>query len=118
MASRDHAPSTRGPKMSEMIERVAKAIRSELLRQGVLYESPELGANDLMFACEGDVADLGSVVRATIEAMREPTEAMFEAGWDATDIASHPDQHPDDVDNPAVCWSAMIDAALGPQVES
>lgn len=37
--------------------------------------------------------------REAIEAMREPTDAMVDVGWDAPD-------------HPAVVFSAMIDAAL------
>lgn len=42
---------------------------------------------------------------------REPTEAMFEAGFDATWVELHPGEHPDDVNNPAVCWRAMLSAS-------
>ena len=42
---------------------------------------------------------------------REPTEAMFEAGFDATSVELHPGEHPDDVNNPAVCWRAMLSAS-------
>lgn len=39
--------------------------------------------------------------RAAVEAMREPTSSMVEAGrWPAED------------DGPVACWKAMIDAAL------
>lgn len=38
--------------------------------------------------------------RAAIEAMREPTESMVEAGWNAPG------------DQPQTHWEAMIDAAL------
>ncbi len=41
----------------------------------------------------------------------EPTEAMFEAGFDATSVELHPGEHPDDVNNPAVCWRAMLSAS-------
>jgi hypothetical protein len=67
--------------MSEMIEHVARAINAELFRQGV-------------------IVNFGTVLaRAAIESMREPTEAMYEAGGMAEGEA------PD-------LWRAMIDAAL------
>jgi len=68
--------------MSEMIERVAKAI----------YE-----AMDLSDGLDGTAAK--TYARAAIEAMREPTEAMLNASyltsWDADEV-----------------WKDMIDAAL------
>ena len=53
--------------------------------------------------------------RAAIEAMREPTEAMMDAGWNA--------QPEDDIDGPLSVsvrapYRAMIDAALGEEEKS
>jgi hypothetical protein len=78
--------------MSEMVDRVAAAIR------------PLLYGSDLMADSE-----VGDIARAAIEAMREPTEAMVEAGWD-TGLEYGPGDAL--AVNPEVCFSAMIDAAL------
>lgn len=78
--------------MSEMIERVAKAIMT---------------ANDqstgirFSYLCH-------DMARAAIEAMREPTRAMVEAAHDKLDWG-----YPDGVDaNFYVAWEEMIDEAL------
>lgn len=79
--------------MENMVERVARAL--------------ELGA----FFSEADIHQ-GEHVRAArvvIEAMREPTERMDDAGLNKVLFAILADQ-PD----PASVWTAMIDAALTP----
>jgi len=80
--------------MSEVIERVVRAIETEMQRVhdssgGILCASPE------------------QLARAAIAALREPTEAMLEAGLEA-----HYD--PDDwrIRELGTTWRAMIDAAL------
>ena len=70
--------------MSEMVERVAKAIK-----RGI--------ADDLPSA---------DIARAAIEAMREPTEAMLHAGYDGLGREAAQYTGPEDV------WPRMIDAAL------
>ena len=76
--------------MSEMIERVAKAIHK------VTHDDKWPTCN----FCK-------DAARAAIEAMRQPTEAMIGAGRDAT-INNDPLAYPDVEDT----WPAMIDAAL------
>lgn len=74
--------------MTEMIERVAQAIADEYLKH--------FGALSM---------DIRSrMARAAIEAMREPTAEMWDAGEQYCDEWS-----------PNYVWNAMIDAALGVQ---
>ncbi|WNV09937.1 hypothetical protein [Tardiphaga sp. 709] len=78
--------------MSEMIERVAKAIYDAFATVGD-YENPTK-------------EDIKNAARAAIEAMREPTEAMDAAAYAA-----------DGTNMPLAitykeAWQAMIDAAL------
>ena len=92
--------------MSEMVERVAKAIRDHNMRQGGVEPASDMTP----FEAQHYTAE----ARAAIAAMREPTEAMVLAGDDAqTDI-----QGPDEGIQVAMCssvpWQAMIDAALSP----
>jgi len=47
-----------------------------------------------------------ALARAALEALREPTEEMCQAGYDAMDANDKPCLNAD------VCWPAMIDAAL------
>lgn len=76
--------------MSEMIERVTKAIETALQQHG----DADIRAG-LVFL------DISKVARAAIEAMREPTDAMDEEGAIFSDCnAATP------------TWQAMIDAAL------
>jgi len=82
--------------MTQMIETVAAVIEAAITRHGVPVE-------DL----EGTLDD----ARAAILAMREPTEAMTEAGHKGAIFDSHYDQHEYRA-APQTCWQAMIDAAL------
>jgi len=76
--------------MSEMVERVARAIANNLGPLG-----------DLRYYMSDEEAM--SAARAAIEAMREPTDAM----WDAGPVINDPNDYgPQDV------WDAMINAAL------
>ena len=68
----------------------------------------------------GGTVNVEKIAQAALQAIhdagfavvpREPTEAMFEAGFDATSVELHPGEHPDDVNNPAVCWRAMLSAS-------
>ena len=78
--------------MTDMVERVAKAITEAFEREGRVF----------------DDGQAETLARAAIEAMREPTEAMTKAGdlpgWD--DSVS--------VGLSGEVWNAMIDAALAP----
>lgn len=75
--------------MSEMVERVAKAIASK---------QPPL--SDRVLSMHAEQA-LFEMARAAIEAMRVPTEAMIEEAW--------ADARAEDA---AAVWKAMIDEAL------
>lgn len=78
--------------MTSMVEKVAKAIQHADAHKGTYY-----GVDD---------ADAGTMARAAIEAMREPTDAMVDAMQD--DI---------DWDGDAVrAYKCAIDAALNEQV--
>lgn len=75
--------------MSEMVERVARAIADNI--QAALPD--------------GVVVDYHYAARAAIEAMRRPTEAMVDAGYDFT---ADPCWREDFIKG----WQAMIDEAL------
>jgi N-methylhydantoinase B/oxoprolinase/acetone carboxylase alpha subunit len=89
--------------MSDMIERVARAISAHYVRLS--------GGDSPIFdeLTEGERDDLRAEARAAIEVMREPTEAMCDAGgtevWDR-----YEDDYPEGA---AAAWRKMIDAALG-----
>lgn len=87
--------------MSEMVERVARAICARTCRlRGIRGKScPDnspCGAtrNQLI------LTDLWPEARAAIEAMREPTDGMMDAGW------GQRGERAKDI------WRTMIDAAL------
>lgn len=75
--------------MTEMVDRVARAIHAELEKTWCV-----------MLTGHGE--ELG---RAAIAAMREPTEAMMRAGDAAAESACSGDEGLE-------AWDAMIDAAL------
>lgn len=80
--------------MSEMIERVAKAIFASDMKWAPVLEH-QFEENKIVYL---------KAARAAIEAMREPTEIMIEASnreWDGR--MSH---------RSSGAWQAMIDAAL------
>lgn len=89
--------------MSEMIERVAKAILATT-GEPTMWDHYAPGTQE----------HYRSMARAAIEAMREPTAAMIEVGDASVDLdwSLEPGEGLDGVDvTPA--WRAMIDAALG-----
>ncbi|RWF44281.1 MAG: hypothetical protein EOS65_02580 [Mesorhizobium sp.] len=94
--------------MTEMLERVAKAILDEGKNFGALAHRPT-----------GDYSIERRLARAVIEAMREPTKEMVDVGY--TEINNNIDSWNYDsgsgyaVDDiaPSATWRAMIDAALG-----
>ncbi len=71
----------------------------------------EMEDNVRMVIHAGLAADLtiAEIARNVIKAMREPTEAMLEAGDAGMAKAGH--------DASEFAWPAMIDAALGKNVE-
>ena len=77
--------------MTDMIERVAKAINDTMLQHGD-YKPDELA-------------------RAAIAAMREPTETMLEAA-DAVMLHRPVVEKPDRLSTLTLGFNAMIDAAL------
>ena len=87
---------------NEMIDRVAKAIR-EVCAEIEVTSNGEIDADAMVFA--------ERYARAAIVAMREPSNAMYQAGWQkANDLRV-------DLSNGAMTtvWWAMIDAALSPE---
>ncbi|MGV0879499.1 hypothetical protein V6767_20400 [Martelella sp. FLE1502] len=88
--------------MTGMIERVARAIA------GKMHEDGDYGmtGND---AYERRPEEFNALARAAIEAMREPTPAMCEAG--ETGLAANGVDDVNETDAPE-CWKAMITAAL------
>jgi hypothetical protein len=94
--------------MNEMIARLAHAIAAELGRQD--DGQPFLLDGDLRleYLDQSDV-DFAAVARAALEALREPTEGMADAGW--ADLDWGPGGSECDA-NPRAAYRAMIDAAL------
>jgi hypothetical protein len=99
--------------MNEMIERVAEAI-------GGVFAAEQERLVDAAMAVDGSLTGIADEVmakcaRAAIEAMREPTEAMLDAGADhmheAIDYSLEPGEGIDGYHVDPV-WQAMIDAAL------
>ncbi len=85
--------------MSGMVERIRKAIEAQIDPDGWI-EKPDDFEFGLTPRFDGRL-DLPKIARAAIEAMREPTEAMVDAGWaDAT------------AEDAIGVWRAMIDEAL------
>jgi hypothetical protein len=86
--------------MSEMIERVAKAIWDQERKQ------PDCGHRPDWEVLNVTAADAyRAKAKAAIEAMREPTDQMIDDGYEAGGYT------PDPSDVPAA-FRAMIDAAL------
>jgi hypothetical protein len=87
------------------LERAARAVREE----AGAYAHPSGG-----FMTEGGIVDeqhFRDIVRAVLQAIREPSEGMERAGY------GNSKGDPDNagvIDNPApiMAWQAMIDAAL------
>lgn len=94
-----------------MIERVARAMFAKLIADDDAYalargDGPENITLDGSF-------DLRVLARAAIEAMREPTEAMAGAPYDANvRILTEAGAEPILDDAAREVWQAMIDAAL------
>lgn len=90
-----------------MIERGAKALFAELRRQGEgnLGSTYVEDATDMGRVLIDGRIDLPALMRAAIEAMREPTDAMYDAGDEFVGSLG-------DAGNAEKVWRAMIDAAL------
>jgi len=90
--------------MISMVERVARALHAR--KYGEWYEGP-CTVTDSQRECLADA-------RAAIEAMREPTEAMYRAAYkEQDDSAIHNYGAAPTFDD---YWSTAIDAALNEQV--
>lgn len=95
---------------NEMIERVARAMhdlcQAQTPTQGATWENSYPEARD----------QLRQLARAAVEAMREPTEAMKEAGIsravDLIEAFTSTDYVADET------WAAVIDAALTPMPDT
>lgn len=88
-----------------MVERVARAVADEVRRQRI---APEIWS--AVFGEEIPPTDMGAVARAAIAAMREPTQAQYEA-LSATNKMWR------ELDSRTV-WQIYIDAALQPDAVS
>lgn len=89
--------------MSEMIERVARAIFGELWGAGD-WESIDAGGPEVPKSMRGLTDGCRDAARAAIEAMREPTEGQYEA-LSATGLMWREM-------NSKLVWQTYIDAAL------
>ena len=90
--------------MSEMVERVARAMASKLSEQQLgsdpPWHDPEFRQNAI------------EVARAAIEAMREPTNEMICAADNLSSEISTADDRISVPASPEMTWPAMIDEAL------
>lgn len=77
--------------MTDMLEKIARAIFADLARQNDEAGEPCF------------IGDGHQLARAALLAMRDPDEAMAEAGWKSSD---------GDFISPNDVWPAMIDAIL------
>ncbi len=88
--------------MSEMIERVARAILARTLRRDSYVHDPQVGDRCVCSRC---------VARAAILAMREPTYEMIAIGK-GTPCGHSWGSAGEFVMDPETIYEAMIDAAL------
>lgn len=95
--------------MSEMVERVARAIKAR--REAGNMAGIELGRGEVSIVpftgqteCVRLSASDDDLARAAIEAMREPTEGMVCRGWEVL----YPKAHT----TAGKIWDAMVDEAL------
>lgn len=107
--------------MSEMIERVARAINPDIWRKfderakRKGWTAAEKAQEQAERASgTGLLAFSLRHARAAIEAMREPTEAMLGA-HEAVCVFRSQDEREDYRDNLREAWATMIDAALATQ---
>ena len=91
--------------MSEMVERVARALRFRF--HGI---APDIEGFAILDMATGDtIGDWRDQARAAIEAMREPTDEMLRGHSDNVDGLDPETARKD--------WEAMIDAALATKRE-
>jgi len=91
--------------MSEMIERVARAIEDALTKEVAAIGGYMDSGGAQVVTVEASI-DLSVIARAAIEAMRRPTEAMTDAGIEASVLEGAPHH------TGAAAWDSMIDKAL------
>jgi hypothetical protein len=97
--------------VSEMVDRLARAITSELARQNI---APSFGPG--LLSGVNPPLDVGAVARAAIDAMREPSEEMRHAAkiWPTAPDSFEQDVVMGNMDGVEI-YRAMIDAALPPR---
>ena len=83
-------------KENQMVERVAEAI---WLAHPMAWEGDGVTPASWEFGCRAYADDYRKAARAAIQAMRESTQEMRDAGFEAGDIED-------------LVWVAMIDEAL------
>jgi hypothetical protein len=88
--------------MSEMIERVTRAIGSNMQSDDDCAYSPHHPVPCHLFTCK-----CARAAKEALQSMREPTEAMTLKGNHSVIVDSWGEDP-----NAAACWRTMIDAAL------
>jgi hypothetical protein len=92
--------------VTTMLEKMARAFQDDLRAQRVLYEIDKAHPDHRrLMLFTGETADLHRALRAALEAIREPSEAVREAGMEVRRRDPHNM-------NPSPEWSTMIDAIL------
>ena len=92
--------------MSEMIERVAKAIYEEDDPWHKAWPWPNLNES------QGSPEPYRRIAAAAIRAMRDPSDAILDVMHDRIQILVDPAKRTADIQNNRDLWQAMIDAAL------
>lgn len=90
--------------MNPMLKKMAEAFQADLREQRVLYEMGRQPDPQRLMMFTGECADLPRALRAALRAIREPDDAMAEAGWLAAG-------------GPPAEFTAMIDAILADKPE-
>lgn len=92
-----------------MLERAARAAALELRRQEGYYTNPEAEIDNSLQLTFMDLShvDCASLARAVLRAIREPSEAMLNAGADQLFDSRYEDPTEDALE----IYQAMIDAA-------
>lgn len=100
--------------VSEMVERVARAMLAKLVADDALWRAME-DDDDLHHVPVDASVDLAGVARAALEAMREPTEVMVTAAkiWPTAPDDFEQDIVMGNMDGVGI-YRAMIGAALQP----
>lgn len=92
--------------MSEsMIEKVARALNAEITQ-------PQYAILDTVPGRDAALVAVTGLARAAIEAMRDPTDAMAEAMFNACRDIPRTGVVPEDIERAFDCWRAGIATAL------